>query len=98
MWLGLERGEAVDDVLFDAALDVGRGAFLELLARDVLVKLDVTLRDARDNLGGHLGNLLALQALETVGHQPLTNKLLRELLLLLALRQALLIALGVEVA
>ena len=63
----------------------------------MLVEFDVTVRDPGHNLRSHLRNLLSFLSLETVGHQPLTDKLLGELLLMLTLGEPLLVALGVEI-
>ena len=68
--------ETVSHVLFDTCEDVGSLCLLELLAYDVLVKLDVTLCDAVHDFLGHLRNLLSVLALEAVGHEPLAYELL----------------------
>ena len=64
----------------------------------MLVQFDIAVRDAGDDLGGHFRNLLAGLALEAVGHQPLADELLGQLLLVLAAGEALGITVGVEVA
>ena len=58
------------------ALDIIALSFLELLAYDVLVELDVALSDAVDDLFCHFRNLLSFLTLETVCHEPLTNEFL----------------------
>ena len=93
--------QALRNVLLDAlqdALRVGRLGLDELLAGDVLVELHVAVGDARHNLRSHLGNPLPLLTLETVGHEPFADELLRQLALALAPCKALLVSLGVEVA
>ena len=85
-------------VLLDASLDVAILSANKLLASYSLEQLDIALGDACNNLGCHVGYLLTLLTLEAILHQPLANELLRELLLLLALSEALLVTLLVEVA
>ena len=67
-------------------------------AGDVLVQFDVAVRDAGDHFGGHFRNLLAGLALEAVRHQPFTDELLGQLLLVLAAGEALGVTVGIEVA
>ena len=64
----------------------------------MLVQFDVAVRDAGHDLGGHLRNLLSGLALEAVRHQPFTDELLGQLLLVLAAGEALGVTVGVEVA
>ena len=90
--------EVLSDVALDALLNVIALLAYELLASYSLLKLDISLGDTSHNLWSHIRHLLTLLALEAILHQPLTNELLRELLLLLARCQTLLVALLVEVA
>ena len=64
----------------------------------MLVQLYITVGYALYKLVGHLGNNLAVATLETVGHQPLANELFRELALLFALAEQLLVGVGIEIA
>ena len=68
---GLQSCKTVCNVLLDACEDVCTLSLLELLAYDVLVKLDITVSDAVYDLLGHLRYLLAVLTLEAVSPEPL---------------------------
>ena len=94
----LQSLEVLRYVLLDTSLDIAILSAYELLASNSLEQLYIALSDACNNLRCHVGHLLTLLTLEAILHKPLANELLRELLLLLALCEALLVTLLVEVA
>ena len=68
--------EPFGHVLLDTCSNI-LGVFLyEGLASDMLIKLDIALADACNNLVSHLGHLLALLTLEAIIHEPLAYELL----------------------
>ena len=64
----------------------------------MLIQFDVTFADRGHNFVGHLGNLLAFLALETVVHQPFAYEFFGELLLGFTFLETLFVAFAVEVA
>ena len=72
----LESLKELSYIALDACCNVAAFRLLELLADDVLVKLDITLCDTVYDLLSHLRYLLAILTLEAVCHQPLANELL----------------------
>ncbi len=98
LFMILESLQEFSHILFDTGLDISALSFFELLSYDVLVKFHISVSDSVDNVICHLRNLLALLALETVGHQPLTHEFLRKLLLLPACGKTLRIAFCIEIA
>ena len=89
--------QALRYILLDTSQNILILSTAEFVACDVLVKLDVALCNTAKDLICHLWHLLALPTLEAISHQSLAYELLRELLLLLASCQTLLIALSIEV-
>ena len=65
-------GHPLQDFILSSAV-LGR---LELLSGDILVKLDIAVRYALYDFRSHFRNLLSCLSLESVGHQPLADKLL----------------------
>ena len=73
---------------------IGNLGFDKFFANDVFVQLYIAIGNAIAIFGSHLRNGLSLFALESIGNEPLTNKLLRELTLVFAFGQTLFIAFG----
>ena len=90
--------KTVENVALDALLKMSLGSLDERHSGDMLVKLYVAVTYRLNEIGGHLGNLLAGLAHEIMLDEPLAHELLAQLFLSLAFLETLLVAIGIEVA